>query len=335
MESVCCIFCRKNETHSLFLASGTMPNRGQFQLARCVACRLIYLNPRPSAEELKTYYPAWTVSAEQEALAEVTPEETRKREMWKYHLLPANLKKGGGSVLDIGAGAGEFLYLMREKGWQTTGVEPSPVTSRYAREAFGLEVLTGTLPEVVFSPESFDLITLWDVLEHLPDPLDVMKKVASLLKESGKVVFSTPNIEGLPARWFKNAWYTNVPRHLYFFSPGTLQLLLQQSGLELTAIRHHHSLFTPTSFASSFKRWLLGQSLSFDKKAREWLETAQRNSPRTHASPVFQIKTLLEQTLECVSLPVALFCILTHQAPNLTVYATKPSSHQAVGADLV
>ncbi len=323
MESTSCLFCKENGTDLLFIVKGTMPDRGEFRVVQCKRCHLAYLNPRPSPEELKSYYPAWTVSPEEESKAKVTSEEILKREAWKYRLLPGHLKKMQGSVLDIGAGAGEFLYLMRKRGWKTIGVEPSPVTSRYGREALGLQILTGTLPEVDLAPSSFDLVTLWDVIEHLPDPLGVVQKITSLLKEGGVLVFSTPNVEGLPARWFKGAWYMNVPRHLYFFSPKTLQMLIQRAGLKITAIRHHLSLFSPTSFTSAFEHWVLGKSPAFDRRAREWLVTNPANS-KENFSLLLRFKTFLDQVAECASLPVAFFAVSTRQAPNLTVYAMKP-----------
>ena len=225
--------------------------------------------------------------------------------------------------MDVGAGAGEFLSLMRKHGWETAGVEPSPVTSRYAREDRGIQVFTGTLQDIDLPHASYDLVTLWEVMEHLPDPLAAVKKMALLLKKGGTLVFSTPNIEGLPVRWFGSAWWTNVPRHLYFFSPKTVRILVEESGLELTAIKHHTSLYKRMGFAVTFKRWVLNKTPRFDRKVQTWLGPSREDISVGRSSTVPFTKRALDWILEYGSFPVALFSVLTHQGPDMIVYATK------------
>ena len=120
---------------------------------------------------------------------------------------------------------------MRERGWEVTGVEPSPGACANARRGLGLSVHCGTLGEVSWSKGSFDVVTAWHVLEHCPDPSGTLAEIHRILRHGGLFMGEVPNAAGWGARLFGDHWYHwDVPRHLYSFTPATLRRLLENAG---------------------------------------------------------------------------------------------------------
>ena len=164
-----------------------------------------------------------------------------------------------GRVLDIGCGTGEFLAALKKRGWECVGIEPSELAACYAREQFGLDVHSGRLEDVALPEASFDVITLWTVVEHLHDPMIVLKLVSRLLRSDGLLVLSIPDPGSLDARWFGPSWVGfDTPRHLSLFSPKSLGLLLAQSGFKLYGTGHSHADYY--TFLASFDPWLKTRS---------------------------------------------------------------------------
>ncbi|MBI5878468.1 MAG: class I SAM-dependent methyltransferase [Chloroflexi bacterium] len=143
-----------------------------------------------------------------------------------------------GRLLEVGCGTGLFLDEMRSCGWNVSGVEPSLHASAYARESLGLNVFSGSLEQFDLSGRSFDVICMWDVLEHLPDPAKALVRLAASLDPGGLLVFSVPNLEGIERRLFKSYWAGwDLPRHLYLVPRRALADLLYQNGL--TVVRQN------------------------------------------------------------------------------------------------
>src|SRR5207244_3077368 len=110
-----------------------------------------------------------------------------------------------------------------ELGWYVTGLDFSPRMVRHVRDRLGLPAIEGTLPHPALAPGSFEAITMSQSLEHVHDPLQVLRAAHDLLTPGGKVVVAVPNIGSLPFRWFGAAWFgLDVPRHLIHFEPLTL-----------------------------------------------------------------------------------------------------------------
>jgi len=138
-----------------------------------------------------------------------------------------------GRALDIGCGQGTFLTLLRKKGWEVSGTELSGKQAGRAIEA-GLSVSIGDVQERQFPAGSLDLITLWQVIEHLHEPGMLIGRIRPMLKKRGIVAISTPNIDSLQAQAFKESWFhLDSPRHLFLFSPGTLERLMAREGFRL------------------------------------------------------------------------------------------------------
>lgn len=143
---------------------------------------------------------------------------------------------GGGTerrLLDIGCGTGVFLDAARRNGWSVRGIEVSKYAAAEARRR-GLPVFCAPLDEVPLQAAAFDCVTLWDVIEHVPDPLNVLCRAAQALRPGGVLALSTGDITSLCARLSGSRWHLfNLPEHLFFFTPACLRAMLQRAGCRL------------------------------------------------------------------------------------------------------
>jgi len=140
-----------------------------------------------------------------------------------------------GRVLDVGCAAGYFLQVMREEGWDVQGVEPSDAIRPQAAERLGRDrVRGGLLHEAGFAPGSFDLVTLWDVLEHIPDFVAALRTVRGLLAPGGKLLIETQNVQSRAARVLGPKWqHYKHAEHIYHFNPETLAAALGRAGFRV------------------------------------------------------------------------------------------------------
>jgi SAM-dependent methyltransferase len=140
--------------------------------------------------------------------------------------------KQSGVLLDLGCGSGSFLEFMKSESWKLFGIEMSAEGARAAERRSGAQVFVGDILDAPFSVESFDVITCFDVLEHLYDPRRVMSRISEWLKPGGMFYVLVPNIDSAEARVFGSYWHgLELPRHLFHYSPGSLKLLAESAGL--------------------------------------------------------------------------------------------------------
>jgi SAM-dependent methyltransferase len=161
-----------------------------------------------------------------------------------------------GLVLDVGCATGNFLAGMRELGWETIGVEPSPHAASYAREVQGLDVHQGTLADAALPAEHVDVVTMWHVLEHVYDPKASLAEAARVLRPGGWIVITVPHLESWEARCFGRYWLgLDFPRHLYLFSRPVLRRYLAEASLavvkEACITGRHVGLTTSLRFWST------------------------------------------------------------------------------------
>jgi SAM-dependent methyltransferase len=136
-----------------------------------------------------------------------------------------------GRLLDVGCATGLFLNAMRGRGWDVHGVELSPYAADYARRTFGLDVFTGTVQEAAYPNHSFDIVTMWDVLEHVNDPKQTLAEVVRILRPGGMLALSLPDPTCPEARYFGANWIGwDRPRHLHLFTPDILRCYLRDAG---------------------------------------------------------------------------------------------------------
>jgi len=241
MKEINCIICGSNELNLKFVKSGKKKDEF-FELKKCKNCGLEFVSPRPSFEEIVEYYNLdyFTVRTERGYNNYFSPE--LKEQINRVNLL--NLKDLDffnfenqldlpASALDIGAAAGYFVDLLKERNWQSTGIDLSKECVDFGRE-HNLDMIRGNYLETSFE-KKFDLITMWASIEHLHHPEKFLEKIYLDLKNDGMLYLSTCRIDGINfMRLFGKDWrFYNLPEHLVFFSFKNLKKLLEQSGFKV------------------------------------------------------------------------------------------------------
>lgn len=208
-----------------------------YNMYKCRNCGLIFVWPLPSnsAELYQADYFTGAISGfgyvDYEEDKKVTAETLNSYLEKIESYLPRK-----GKLLDVGTAVGGFLQLAKAKGWQTKGVELSQYAAQKAR-AGGLDVITGTVRDLVLEPERIDVVTYLDVFEHISDPISELNSARKLLREGGLLIINTPNSSSWFARLMGSRWHTFVPpEHLFVYSPKNLTILLKRIGFEIAEI---------------------------------------------------------------------------------------------------
>lgn len=197
---------------------------GTQQIVRCSHCGLAYVNPRIKSNIVVNAYSEANDSLyASQAEGRINTFKESLKFIEKYHP-----KKG--KILDIGAASGFFLKVAKDAGWETSGVEPSKWSSSYANNNYKVKVKQGTLSEAKFKSNYFDVITMWDVLEHVPDPTLELKEVYRILKPGGMLVINYPDFGTPMAKIAGSKWWFLLSVHLFYFDSKSLTKLLQKTG---------------------------------------------------------------------------------------------------------
>jgi 2-polyprenyl-3-methyl-5-hydroxy-6-metoxy-1,4-benzoquinol methylase len=180
----------------------------------------------------------------------------RKSLAWAYNKLAYRsvpFSSGTKEILDIGCGAGEYLSMMRQLGWKTVGVEPGKKAALQTAER-GITVHCGPFETIDFGNQRFDVITMWHVLEHIPEPRAVLEMISHLLRDDGYLVMGVPNYDSVDRRFFGEKWNGfELPLHLYHFNPDSVSELLNRTGFRCQSINH---LIRPADTAKSMQNIL-------------------------------------------------------------------------------
>jgi 2-polyprenyl-3-methyl-5-hydroxy-6-metoxy-1,4-benzoquinol methylase len=230
-----CPICLSESFHNFLQTSDHFLTKESFHVVECDSCGFRFTNPRPSSEELSSFYESKEYishSNEKRGILNKVYQSVRKYTIaGKFKII--NQHKKPGNILDIGCGTGEFLHYMQSKSWNVTGIEPGENARRYAIRNYKLNVQ----PESYLSslpPASFDVITLWHVLEHVPLLRERMKDVHSLLKNDGLLIVAVPDCSSWDAGYYGEFWAAwDLPRHLYHFTKSTMLKLAEVSSFNL------------------------------------------------------------------------------------------------------
>ena len=205
--------------------------KDHWQYLRCLDCDLVSLYPKPSQQELMNNY------------RDYLPIRPKEIEAWEIMMKPvivksANLiesrvRAGSGRLLDIGSGYGYLLQEMRSRGWVVEGIEVSQTGRQYARNRWDIRVYSQPLENLGLEADSFDVVTLFYLIEHVHDPLTLLKEVKRILKPGGLILLrwphSTPIVRMLGPLSQKFDLY-HTPYHLFDFSPKTMERMLRSCG---------------------------------------------------------------------------------------------------------
>jgi len=229
-----------------------------YQLVRCNSCGLIFVANPPSPEQLEKLYSF--ASGYHQGLAHADTEIQQHGDEARANMRILSKHARPGALLDVGCSTGLFLLEAQRKGWRVSGLEYSPDSAKIAQESHRLEVIQGALAKGLFPANSFDVVTMWDVIEHLPSPSDALDVVMDILKPGGLFIAKTPNVDGLyPTLSLRVAskvgfWgHPEPPGHLYQFSVATLGTLLAQKGFSIERV-HHQTIPLSYSFGT-IKQW--------------------------------------------------------------------------------
>jgi 2-polyprenyl-3-methyl-5-hydroxy-6-metoxy-1,4-benzoquinol methylase len=207
-------------------------NDALYCMHECASCEAIYQHPRPKPVKMMEFYP----SNYQQYTPALTNESRWRRffrnyGLWKRAALIGNYVQWS-RLLDVGCATGDFLAFVRHKG-QVIGLEPVHSAAQCARHQVGSVVVRAVLNTSPFSNESFDVVTLWDVLEHVYDPRRVIDEASRILRVGGILVVNHPNLDSIDRYIFGKFWLGyELPRHLYLFPTKLLRQLMSEYGLE-------------------------------------------------------------------------------------------------------
>ena len=205
--------------------------RRHHTILRCRQCGLVYANPRPGGEEVLEAYqevedPLY-LQEEMGRLLTFRRHVSTMEEVVGFSQESASQERH--RLLDVGCYTGLFLKAAQERGWGAWGVEPCHWAVEEGQRQ-GLAILEGTLNDLSLPAESFDVLTFWDVVEHLTDPCATFVEAWRILKPGGWIIIQTMDVESWPARFLGSHWPWLMEMHLYYFSPSTLGHMLQQAG---------------------------------------------------------------------------------------------------------
>lgn len=255
LERVPCNICGSIESHILRPAhydihalsetdftrtfSSSSDERLNHQLVACARCGLQYVSPRLRADAVLEGY----VGGSDEQFVS----QARGREITFAKSLDAIQRIWGqppGRLLDIGTGGGSFPHIASRRGWKAEGCEPNRWLCEWARKTYGLRIQPGTVFEQNYPPKAYDVVTLWDVLEHTPDPKAEVREAHRLLKDEGLLVVNYPDIGSWVARVMGRSWVFLLDVHLYYFTRATIRTLLEDAGFEIVRMRPHFQRLT-------------------------------------------------------------------------------------------
>jgi SAM-dependent methyltransferase len=235
-----CPLCNSEDISDWLYVSDHFLTGEQFPLMQCSCCGFKFTQDHPDGSEIARYYESADYISHNDsaggfsAFLYRTARGFMLRRKTNMVCTKTSLKRG--NILDIGSGTGHFLSAMKTRGWNVKGIEINDKARLFSIAEFGLDVLpSGSLSQL--PPDSFDAITLWHVLEHFQDPFIFASEIVRLLKQGGICLVALPNSSSFDARHYNEFWAAyDVPRHLWHFTPATLKLFFENSGLSIRSI---------------------------------------------------------------------------------------------------
>jgi SAM-dependent methyltransferase len=268
VDSVCPI-CRSRD-HAVLLARGEdfeyRTSEDTFEAYHCGRCDVRFIHPRPSIDDLDVIYPAdyhaYEFTPEGYGLSYTLRRRIERRRLLRWCSgLPA-----GATIVDVGAGDGFHLSILKDFGdptWRLVAVEPDQRAAAAIRER-GLEVHVGVLDDGVIEPESVDFVILIMVIEHVDDPLRLLRQAYQILRPGGSVGIVTDNIRSLDARFGRGRHWGgyHFPRHFNLFSRGSLSTVASAAGFEVAEMK---TMVSPVNWTYTVHNYLV------DRAAPDWL----------------------------------------------------------------
>jgi 2-polyprenyl-3-methyl-5-hydroxy-6-metoxy-1,4-benzoquinol methylase len=257
-----CPICRAVEIVPFYSKNG-------YAIVECAACHMRYVSPLPTAEEITAHYQKAEYFAGEEQQGYLNYADMQKALLPHFRRRLQTLETrfpSRGKILDFGCAAGYFLQVAQQRGWHINGVELSQEMAHSAEESLRVPIYTSL---AAMSDRDFDAITLWEVIEHLPDPIGTLRQLIDRLKPGGVLMLSTPNNGHWQAIRAQAQWVGyRPPSHLQYFTRFTLAEALHRAGLAQIAING-------TAPLPPLPRWLSRMSQPLEQalatgQARPW-----------------------------------------------------------------
>jgi SAM-dependent methyltransferase len=245
-DEIACPLCGSQQSSRVLLARDLLfAQPGSYPLVRCSGCELEYVSPRPTAAALGRHYPSdyFGYSLHEDAPPFMQPflramargislRRIRYLERAAGPIEPQN------AILDVGCGVNRLLECIKEqRGCIGTGLDFKPEIVAYVRDKLQMPIVEGTLENAGFSDGSFDTVFMMEYLEHELDPRRVLQEARRVTRLGGHLALELPHIAAWPGRFFGRYWWNlDIPRHLIFFTPKTLERMLAECGYELLSV---------------------------------------------------------------------------------------------------
>jgi SAM-dependent methyltransferase len=236
-----CPICNSDTIQEQLSAKDHTVSQNIFSIWHCNVCTARFTQDVPGQDAIGAFYASDNYishSDTKKGIINSLYHLVRKRTLVaKRRLVLDKVGMPKGDILDIGCGTGAFLNTMKEADWNITGLEPDAVARTKAAELYAIHPQeSGKLFEL--TPASFNAITMWHVLEHVHELHAYIKQIGELLAPNGKLFIAVPNYTSKDADMYKEHWAAyDVPRHLYHFSPQSMEKLLSMHGLQLAAVK--------------------------------------------------------------------------------------------------
>lgn len=252
-----CRFCQKKSLTLLFEANnlGKKKSSANFALTNCgfgshgpiVFCRqcdMVYVNEKITQSQISTYY-----EVAQDPLY-FSQQEARKKTFSAYLTKLEKVFPQKGKLLDIGTNTGLFVRLAKDRGWDALGLEPNKWAVDFAKKNYDINLINKPFSKNSFPKNSFEVITMWDVIEHFNDPVSQLKIVYDSLKPNGLFAFSTVDPHSFLARIWGTKWSWYMDMHRAFFTRFAAKSYLQKTGFQKIIFSHHFRFLSAGYLAS-------------------------------------------------------------------------------------
>jgi len=317
-----CLLCSSQDIRFLYFKFGRF-------IVKCKKCGLIFAIPQPSEEEILSRYESPLFFNEYLKNFHATYKEYDFQFIEKHYRIFLDLIRKlyfpGAKLLDVGCGAGFFLKAAIKEGWQGEGVEISNLAANYAENIVKIPIHRGSLESLSIPDESYDLITMLDLLEHLLNPLGTLQTAYRLLKKGGYIFACTPEFHSLSRLYLGKSWAVLSPaEHLFYFTSRSLSYLFKSACFKIKGI-YNLLIFNPTYFHGDpnlrtklwfrFHSWLEKQPFMEKLHGVEYLEIiklAGISTLSSSLSPSQKIKRSLYRKMK-ILLRGDILCILAQK----------------------
>ena len=287
-----CPWCNSENNHQFLKLKDYFLTQEEFEILECEDCKLLFTNPCPTPDKIGSYYKSedyLSHNEEKKGLFARIYNKVKKINIKNKFKIAVSNQLSAISILDIGCGVGDFLLYAKENGCNITGIEPSEDARKIAEKKLECKILSPE--ELQYIPDnSFDIITMWHVLEHVADLKTEIHHLQRILKKDGRLVLALPNYKSYDAEYYKDKWAAyDVPRHLSHFSQTSIKNIFKETNLQLIDIK---PLKWDSFYISMLSEQYLNSKNSFFKGILTgWKSNRKARKSGEYSSLVYIFKT--------------------------------------------